>query len=200
MKKLLLILCLLPLVMVSCDKDDKPEKKTEPGLMHVHVKKELTKSGAAQNGCPTPAEVIKRAHHFVAMDGGMWGKDAEANLGIAEECKDYENNIIKVWGDYVVKPRYKDSEWVLEIDHYDLLDSKPYHIICRHNWRVCDRYGNILAYIPDEQFINARSKIRKLFDEGKYQEIYDLLQETFTAIPITEEAYNELEQSKEPGQ
>lgn len=185
-KLLLLFLCCVPF-FISCNKDKK--ETLQQGRLDIHIINQ-TKADDDKVGAPMPAEVLKNAAYFGCMAAGIW--DNELMLGISENDKDFENNIIKVWGDYILYPSYDEAN---DREYLKLLDDGPYHIINRHNWRVCDENGKVLAYLPDEVFKENKIKIQALFKEKKYKEIYKLLQEAFTAIPITEEEYNKLEQS-----
>ncbi len=199
MKKLLLLFFTLSLALTSCKEKDNKQEYLGAQLLNIHIKNQTTRADEVTNPTsqqiPTIQEVIKRADVLRYMDAGSW-KDYR-NVALDDDDKDYENNIIKILGDFIL---------VAERNDYDgtptgkilLLDKEPYEMINCHNYRIYDKNDVLIAYIPDEVLIENKAKIQALYKENNLKAIYKLFQDTFIAIPTTQEIYDKLPQSQKP--
>lgn len=60
------------------------------------------------------------------------------------------------------------------------------------NYFVDTHTGDTIAYIPNSAIESARERIIALHSEGRYDEIYELLQNAFVFYPCTGEEYKQI--------
>ena len=129
---------------------------------------------------PTPREVVERAGSFMYKDH----KTGKPNmpLAIAPEQKDFENNRIKMWGEMIVEPDGTLNDYFIKLRDLRILAPM----------RDGETENPIIAYIPNKRMAEAELAITTAYNEGRYDEVYRLFQELYTAIPTTTDRWKAL--------
>lgn len=122
---------------------------------------------------PTPKEVVEQAITFLFTDPQTGNPNSP--LAIGPEQKDFENNRIKMWGEMIIEP---DGSL---IDYF--FKARDFRILAR--LQGDEKEQRIIAYIPNKRMEEAEATITKAYNEGRYDDVYRLFQELYTAIPTT---------------
>ena len=176
MKKLFLLL--IAGLMVACDGDkkDTPKvKKLDPmAQMHIHIKKDLSRSAYADQHL-SPEELLRKADFFQLWDKETMKVGRPGTRSIGDNEKDFEKLIIKMWGDDIVRADTIVTYWR---DVKDLI--------------ICHRNGDTIGYIPQAVRNDAFKRILEAEKKKDYDLVYKLFQNAMAAIPCTPEEYKEL--------
>ena len=138
-----------------------------------------TDTTTAEDPIPTPREVVERAGCFIFTDPNT-GK-IDMPLGIDDVQKDYENERIMMWGGMIMNG-FHNKEGRLELDDYFL---KVRDLRILGVLRDGETEQPISAYIPNKRMEEAEVAITTAYNEGRYDDVYRLFQELYTAIPTT---------------
>ena len=127
----------------------------------------------------TPREVVEQADCFLLTDPETGLTDRP--LGIADSQKDCENERIVMWNGQIMNDHH-NKEGRLELDDY-LLKVRDLRILAL--LRDGETEQRIIAYIPNKRMEEAEAAITTAYNEGRYDDVYRLFQELYTAIPTT---------------
>lgn len=132
----------------------------------------------------TPREIVQQAGGFVFThpDGQQ-----NANIGISDVQRDLENERIKMWGEQVINKDGTLNDYFIQLRDIRLggysIDPEKME---------GKEVEEILAYIPNAVMVKAEQEIRKAYAEGNYTKVYELFHKAYTAIPITNKAWEKL--------
>lgn len=146
-----------------------------------------TDTTTTEDPIPTPREVVERAGCFIYTDPKT-GK-IDMPLGIADEQKDYENERIVMWGDMIITDQDRKEAGDYHLNDYflKLRDLRILGVL-----RDGETEQPIIAYIPNKRMQEAEVAITTAYNEGRYDDVYRLFQELYTAIPTTTARWKEL--------
>lgn len=171
MKKLFIFLLALAAV-ISCDKED----KWRNGTLAINVRDNVTK--AEGDSTLTPAQVVRKAWVIVWSNG----RDAlNITRGFNEQQRDTVNNKLLMLSTDVIS------------DIGELKEGQYDFLVCQ-DIRILDSSDVVIAYIPTSTVREVRPIIEEKYNEGKYDEVYDIFNDAFVAYPITQAAYDELKE------
>ncbi|MDY3914052.1 MAG: hypothetical protein SOZ18_03760, partial [Phocaeicola sp.] len=140
--------------------------------MHIHIKKDLSRSAYADQHL-SPEELLRKADCFQHWTKNI--KDRPVTRSIGDNEKDFEKLIIKMWGDDIITGDTIDTYWR---DVKDLI--------------ICHRNGDTIGYIPQAVRNDAFKRILEAEKKKDYDLVYKLFQDAMVAIPCTPEEYKEL--------
>lgn len=155
-------------------------------MLYINVKDQpmrvttSTDTTTAEDPIPTPREVVEQAITFMYKDYET-GKP-NMPLAVGPEQKDFENNRIKMWGEMIIEP---DGSL---IDYF--FKARDFRILAR--LQGDEKEQRIIAYIPNKRMEEAEATITKAYNEGRYDDVYRLFQELYTAIPTTTARWKKL--------
>nr|DAR71878.1 MAG TPA: hypothetical protein [Caudoviricetes sp.] len=136
---------------------------------------------------PTPREVVERAGCFLLSDPKRSLFDRP--LGIADEWKDLDNERIIMSGEKIItdQDRKERGDYHLNDFFLRVRDVRILGVL-----RDGETEQPIIAYIPNKRMEEAEIAITTAYKEGRYDDVYRLFQELYTAIPTTTARWNEL--------
>lgn len=139
-----------------------------------------TDTTTTEDQVPTPREVVERAGCFLYTDPKT-GK-IDMPLGIADEQKDVDNERIVMWGDMIITDQDRKEAGDYHLDDYflKLRDLRILGVL-----RDGETEQPIIAYVPNKRMEEAEIAITTAYKEGRYDDVYRLFQELYTAIPTT---------------
>ncbi len=96
---------------------------------------------------------------------------------------------INMWGDNVIyhgelNPLFIEARDVVVVTRIDPATGEPNG--------SCPHITDTLAYIPNSQLEFARPLMEAAFEEGRYDDLYELFQTSYSFIPINGEAWLKL--------
>ena len=128
---------------------------------------------------PTPREVVERAGCFLFTHPRTGQPDCP--LGIDDVQKDLEHERIMMWGGMIMNSNH-NKEGRLELSDYFL---KVRDLRILGVLRDGETEQPIIAYIPNKRMEEAEIAITTAYKEGRYDDVYRLFQELYTAVPTT---------------
>lgn len=185
MKHFAPLLLLGAILLTACTPKQEPTQKglAPSARLYINVRNEpmrdATDTTATEDPVPTPREVVEQAIAFLYTDPRT-GK-IDMPLGIADEQKDLENERIVMWGGMIMND-YNNKEGRLELDDY-FFKVRDLRILAR--LQGDEKEERIIAYIPNKRMEEAELAITTAYNEGRYDDVYRLFQELYTAIPTT---------------
>ena len=129
---------------------------------------------------PTPREVVERAGCFLLTEPRHGQPDCA--LGIADEWKDLENERIIMSGEKIITDQDRKERGDYHLNDYFL---KVRDLRILGVLRDGETEQPIIAYIPNKRMEEAEAAITTAYNEGRYDDVYRLFQELYTAIPTT---------------
>lgn len=175
----LLYLLLFALLFTACDKDEtKPTKgKLDPDAMILVRPDESMLLKSTINGL-TPEEIVEQAYllrtssywHYKGVLGYQLDTTymTQAERGIPDLYKDYDNNIIKMWGtDIITQFGQLDSVFLHAFDVY-----------------ITNEAEDTIAKIPNEVLRTAAPLIEEAYFDEDWDEVYRLFNEAYTYVGI----------------
>lgn len=159
-------------------------------MLYINVKDNMrvtasTDTTTTNDPIPTPREVVEQAITFL-FTNPLTGKPNSA-LAVGPEQKDFENNRIMMWGEMIIEPDGTLSEYFLKV--------RDFRILARLQGDETEQ--RIIAYIPNKRMEEAEAAITTAYNEGRYDDVYRLFQELYTAIPTTTARWKELKEKGE---
>lgn len=88
---------------------------------------------------------------------------------------------------------WKLKMWSTDIIDYkgNLMNSNTDFINAYDVTLINDKY-EVIAYVPNAVLEKAREEIIAAYNEGDYETVYELFDQAYTALPITQQEYDEL--------
>ena len=175
-------------LITACNPKQEPAKQKglDPATkLYINVRNQpmrvttATDTTNTDDPIPTPREVVEQAGCFIYTDPET-GK-IDMPLGIDDSQKDYENERIVMWGGQIMNDHH-NKEGRLELDDYFL---KVRDLRILGVLRDGETEQPIIAYIPNKRMEEAEIAITTAYNEGRYDDVYRLFQELYTAIPTT---------------
>ena len=136
---------------------------------------------------PTPREVVEQAITFLFTEPRHGQPDCP--LGVADEWKDLENERIIMSGEKIITDQDRKERGDYHLNDY-FLKVRDFRILAR--LQGDEKEQRIIAYIPNKRMEEAEVAITTAYKEGRYDDVYRLFQELYTAIPTTTARWNEL--------
>lgn len=121
----------------------------------------------------TPREIVEQAGCFLYKDYET-GKP-NMPLAIGPEQLDVENERIKMWGEMIVERDGTLNKYFIKLRDMRILAPM----------KDGETENPIIAYIPNKRMEEAEIAITTAYNEGRYDDVYRLFQELYTAIPTT---------------
>lgn len=185
MKHFAPLLLLGALLLTACNPKQEPTQKgLDPATkLYINIRnqpmRDAQDANATEDPIPTPREVVERAGCFLLTDPETGKSDCP--LGIDDVQKDYENERIMMWGGMIMNDSH-NKEGRLELDDYffKVRDLRILGVL-----RDGETEQPIIAYIPNKRMEEAEVAITTAYNEGRYDDVYRLFQELYTAIPTT---------------
>lgn len=180
------LLLLGAILLTACNPKQEPTQKgLDPATkLYINVRQPMrvtasTDTTTAEDPIPTPREVVEQAINFLYTDPET-GK-IDMPLGIADSQKDLDHERIVMWGGQIMNDHH-NKEGRLELDDY-FLKVRDLRILAV--LRDGETEQRIIAYIPNKRMEEAEIAITTAYNEGRYDDVYRLFQELYTAIPTT---------------
>ncbi len=179
------LLLLGAILLTACNPKQEPTQKgLDPATkLYINVRNQPMRDAqdttATDDPVLTPREVVEQAITFLFTDPET-GK-IDMPIAIADEQKDYENERIVMWGGMIMNDHH-NKEGRLELDDY-FFKVRDLRILAR--LQGDEKEQRIIAYIPNKRMEEAEVAITKAYNEGRYDDVYRLFQELYTAIPTT---------------
>lgn len=175
-------------LITACNPKQEPtqQKGLDPSAkLYINVRTNTMKvtnatdTTTTDDPIPTPREVVERAGCFMFTDPETGLTDRP--LGIDDVQKDYENERIMMWGGMIMND-FDNKEGRLELKDYffKVRDLRILGVL-----RDGETEQPIIAYIPNKRMEEAEAAITTAYNEGRYDDVYRLFQELYTAIPTT---------------
>ena len=188
MKHFAQLLLLGAIILSACNpKEPSKQQILDPTTkLYINVRNQpmrvttATDTTTTEDPIPTPREVVERAGCFIFTDPKTGLTDRP--LGIADEQKDLENERIVMWGDMIITDQDRKEAGDYHLDDYflKLRDLRILGVL-----RDGETEQPIIAYIPNKRMQEAELAITTAYNEGRYDDVYRLFQELYTAIPTT---------------
>lgn len=200
MKYITPLLLLGVILLTACNPKQEPtqQKGLDPSArLYINVRNQpmrvtaSTDTTATDDPIPTPREVVERAGCFIYTDPETGKKDMP--LGIDDVQKDYENERIMMWGGMIMND-FNNKEGRLELNDY-FLKLRDLRIL--GFMKDGETESPIIAYIPNKRMEEAEVAITTAYNEGRYDDVYRLFQELYTAIPTTTARWQKLKEKGE---
>lgn len=187
MKHFAPLLLLGAILLTACNPKQEPAKQKglDPATkLYINVRNQpmrVTESTdtTTEDPVPTPREVVERAGCFLFTDPET-GK-IDMPIAIGDEQKDLENERIVMYGGKIMNDHH-NKEGRLELDDY-FLKVRDLRILAPIPEGETEE--PIIAYIPNKRMEEAEVAITTAYNEGRYDDVYRLFQELYTAIPTT---------------
>lgn len=181
------LLLLGAILLTACTPKQQPTQKgLDPATkLYINVRNQpmrvttSTDTTTTDDPIPTPREVVEQAITFLFTSPQTGQPDCP--LGIDDVQKDYENERIMMWGGMIMNDSH-NKEGRLELDDYffKVRDLRILGVL-----RDGETEQPIIAYIPNKRMEEAEVAITTAYNEGRYDDVYRLFQELYTAIPTT---------------
>lgn len=201
MKHFAPLLLLGAILLTACNPKEEPNKQQvlDPSAqLYINVRNQpmrvtaSTDTTTTEDPIPTPREVVERAGCFIFTHPRTGQPDCP--LGIADEQKDYENERIVMWGDMIItdQDRLERGDYHLNDYFLKVRDLRILGVL-----RDGETEQPIIAYIPNKRMEEAELAITTAYNEGRYDDVYRLFQELYTAIPTTTARWKEFKSKGE---
>lgn len=161
------------ILCVSCSDDD----GVRSGTVDINIRSVSSKAYAARDSVLlTPKEIVKqcRSLETIFPDG------SRGTRGWADRQRDTVNNKLKMYASDIID----EETGELRTDKYAFLTVEK-------AWLV-DYNFTVIAYIPSAFLDSARVQITEAYDRGDLDKVYELFQQVYTAVPITQAEYDAL--------
>ena len=200
MKHFAPLLLLGAILLTACNPKQEPAKQKglDPATkLYINVRNqpmrvtESTDTTTTEDPVPTPREVVERAGCFLFTDPET-GK-IDMPIAIGDEQKDLENERIVMYGGKIMNDHH-NKEGRLELDDY-FLKVRDLRILAPIPEGETEE--PIIAYIPNKRMEEAEVAITTAYNEGRYDDVYRLFQELYTAIPTTTARWEKLKEKGE---
>ena len=200
MKHFAPLLLLGAILLTACNPKQEPAKQKglDPATkLYINVRNqpmrvtESTDTTTTEDPVPTPREVVERAGCFLFTDPET-GK-IDMPIAIGDEQKDLENERIVMYGGKIMNDHH-NKEGRLELDSY-FLKVRDLRILAPIPEGETEE--PIIAYIPNKRMEEAEVAITTAYNEGRYDDVYRLFQELYTAIPTTTARWQKLKEKGE---
>ena len=177
------------LLLGACNPKEEPSKQQilDPTTkLYINVRNNTMKvtnatdTTTTEDPIPTPREVVEQAITFLFTDPETGKPDCP--LGVADEWKDLENERIIMSGEKIITDQDRKERGDYHLDPY-FLKVRDFRILAR--LQGDEKEQRIIAYIPNKRMEEAEATITKAYNEGRYDDVYRLFQELYTAIPTT---------------
>ncbi|MDN4753431.1 hypothetical protein QYZ87_02655 [Porphyromonadaceae bacterium W3.11] len=174
----LLIGAMMVIGLASCK--EKPKVLKQGAMLYVNVKNPANMKAIIADVTPiegdeftrlTPRQLVEKAIVFCYLHRNDDGEIAESNVSIEDVQKDIEGERIKMWGEQVINKDGTLNEYFIGLR--DVRVGIPID------------EGDIGGYIPNSVMEEAEREIKKAYNEGRYDDVYRLFHEAYTAIPCT---------------
>ena len=186
MRHLAPLLLLGAILLPACNPKQEPAKQKglDPATkLYINVRTEPMRDATDQttvdDPIPTPREVVEQAITFLFTHPRTGQPDCP--LAVGDGQKDYENNRIVMWGGMIMNSN-NNKEGRLELSDY-FLKVRDFRILAR--LQGDEKEQRIIAYVPNKRMEEAEVAITTAYKEGRYDDVYRLFQELYTAIPTT---------------
>ena len=181
------LLLLGAILLTACTPKQEPTQKgLDPATkLYINVRNNTMKvtnatdTTTTEDPIPTPREVVERAGCFLFTDPETGKPDCP--LAIGDGQKDLENERIVMWGGQIMNDS-NNKEGRLELNPY-FLKVRDLRILAPIPEGETEE--PIIAYIPNKRMEEAEVAITTAYNEGRYDDVYRLFQELYTAIPTT---------------
>lgn len=186
MKHFTPLLLLGAILLTACNPKQEPAKQTglDPATkLYINVRNQPMRDAqdttATEDPVLTPREVVEQAGCFIFTDPETGKPDCP--LAIGDGQKDYKNERIVMWGGQIMNDS-NNKEGRLELNPY-FLKVRDLRILAPIPEGETEE--PIIAYIPNKRMEEAEAAITTAYKEGRYDDVYRLFQELYTAIPTT---------------
>lgn len=184
MKKTFLLLVLVGIVLTACEKKNEPYqfKGTSEFVYLNGVERPKFKSTTTQYSI---AEIVR--HSNVALIFRYKPEGSDENIWcshFADEFRDTINNRLLMQSSDILTEDGRLVKTFLEA--HDVY----FQFVGREVG--ANQYGDTCGYIPQSVIDNAREQIEALYDDERYDEIYELFHSAFTFYPCTGEEYKQI--------
>lgn len=198
MRHLAPLLLLGAILLTACNPKQEPAKQKglDPATkLYINVRTEPMRDATDQttvdDPIPTPREVVEQAITFLFTHPRTGQPDCP--LAVGDGQKDYENNRIVMWGGMIMNSN-NNKEGRLELSDY-FLKVRDFRILAR--LQGDEKEQRIIAYIPNKRMEEAEIAITTAYKEGRYDDVYRLFQELYTAVPTTTARWQALKKKGE---
>ena len=198
MRHLAPLLLLGAILLTACNPKQEPtqQKGLDPATkLYINVRNQPMRDAqdttATEDPVPTPREVVERAGCFLFTDPETGKPDCP--LAIGDGQKDYENERIMMWGRMIMNDD-NNKEGRLELNDY-FFKVRDRRILAPIPEGETEE--PIIAYIPNKRMEEAEVTITTAYKEGRYDDVYRLFQELYTAIPTTTARWQALKKKGE---
>lgn len=177
MKKIL-IFCFCLVVLASCGKGNEWDGNR---TININVRESLaTKADTTDTTAHrlSPKEIVKQTW-VMSTYNNVDGDIINGVRGFSPAQIDTINWRLKMWASDIID--YKGN---LENGNDDFLNAYDVTLIKRNM--------EVIAYIPNSVLEKAREEIIAAYNEGDYETVYELFDQAYTAIPITQQEYDAL--------
>ena len=178
MKKTILMLVLVGVALTACEKKNEPYQFKGTEQIYLNgVDQPKLKSTTKQY---TVAEIVR--NEYVQLVNSMQTR------GFAEGQRDTINNRLMMWADDILTVNGE----IL----YEFIGQTNTHLIIPNG--ELDPSGllgfkwDTVGYIPQSVIDNARVQIETLYEQERYDEIYELFHTAFVFYPCTGEEYKQI--------
>lgn len=174
-------------LLTACNPKEEPAQKgLDPSAkLYINVRTNTMKvtnatdTTTTEDPIPTPREVVERAGCFACTDPKTGRLDCQ--LAIGDGQKDLENERIVMWGGQIMNDN-NNKEGRLEL-HDFFFKVRDLRILAP--MKDGETENPIIAYIPNARMEQAEIAITTAYKEGRYDDVYRLFQELYTAVPTT---------------
>ena len=188
MKYIAPLLLLGAILLTACNpKEPSKQQILDPTTkLYINVRNQpmrvttSTDTTTAEDPIPTPREVVEQAGCFLLTEPSNGQPDCA--LGIADEWKDLENERIIMSGEKIITDQDRKERGDYHLNDYFL---KVRDLRILGVLRDGETEQRIIAYIPNKRMEEAEVAITTAYNEGRYDDVYRLFQELYTAIPTT---------------
>lgn len=187
-------------LITACNPKQEPtqQKGLDPSAkLYINVRTNTmkvtnaTETTTTDDPIPTPREVVEQAGCFLFTDPETGKPDCP--LAIGDGQKDYENERIMMWGGMIMNDN-NNKEGRLELNDY-FFKVRDLRILAPIPEGGTEE--PIIAYIPNKRMEEAEAAITTAYKEGRYDDVYRLFQELYTAIPTTTARWQALKEKGE---
>ncbi len=185
MKKLILLLAMAIFALSCDDSTEKPQQVWDANKM-ILIKpdqsafKMQTKANEETSEHLTALEIVKQGDYLefiVTYEDEKLEKPYSGRRGFSEKQKDFTTPALKMWGTDIID---QDGKFVK-------------HFIYGYDMVVCTaKTGDTIAYIPNKILEDCREPLEKAYNEGRYEDVYEMFDNTFKFRPITGAEWREL--------
>ena len=165
----MMLICAAAIATVACNK----ENKWRNGTLAINVRENVTTKADEHL---TPAQIVRKAWVIVWSNGR---NARNITRGFNEEQRDTVNNKLLMLSTDVISDigELKDGDG-------DFINSQDI--------RIVDSSDVVIAYIPTTAVRKVRSSIIDAYNRNDYDEVYDIFNDAFVAVPISQSEYDAL--------